>query len=242
MARIFLILALFAVSAFHANAALVLAGTDTQTVSVTEISASPTPFTLTFDKYNPLSYGGNPLAAVVIEFEATVAGDMTATATGEETVEVRAVFQLQLFISTDTDDALGLSESNVSAYLTAIASEPAVGTIEVEGGTTVPILNVSDSASSTPLSITDFATLLAYTGGPGETLSIDILLQAIATPQLFGTPVEVSVTGGGSGTATISYYYEEETAIPEPSTVSMLLLCAGMVGLVGLRNKHARKA
>lgn len=240
MARILLVLALFAISAFQANAALILAGTETQTVSVTEISASPTPFTLTFDKYNPLNYGGSPLALVVIEFEATVSGDLTATATGEETVEVRAVFQLQLFVSTATDDALGITQSDVTAYLTATASEPLVGAISVPGGTTVPILNVSNSTNSTPTNITDLSTLLAYTGGAGETLSIEILLQAIASPQLFGTPIEVAVTGGGSGTATISYYYEEDTAIPEPSTVSMLLLCAGMLGIASVR-KYAKK-
>jgi hypothetical protein len=240
MTRLFLAVALMVVGTMNASAALWLAQSQTQNVSVTSIDETPQLFTLTFDKYNPANYAGEGLAQVVIEFEATVSGTLTAEATGAADVGVRAVFQLQLFIGEGTDDALGLPESNVSAYLIAIASEPASGTTTVLAGQVIEFLNVTDTDSES-LSLTDPGVLAAYVGGDGETLTIDIYLQALASPELFGTPVQIDVDGSGSAKATLRYYYDSEVPIPEPSTASFLGLSAGLLALAGLRRRFSKK-
>lgn len=240
MTRLLLAVALLVLGTANASAALWLAQTQNQNIIVPAIDQNPALFTLTFDKYNPTSFGGNDLAQVVLEFEATVTGTLVANANADADIGIRAVFQLQLFIGEGTDDALGLPESNVAAHLIAIASEPAVGTTVVPAGQTVTFLDITNSDSKTT-TLTDPGILVAYTGGPGDTLEIQIYLRALAAPEIFGTEVIINVAGGGSAEGTLRYYYDSEVQVPEPSTASFLALSAGLFALAGLRRRFFKK-
>jgi|GEM_PF-2211486 len=221
------------------HAALIEAQSQTQSVNVTEISASPAEFTLTFDKYNPASFAGNPLAGVLLKFEAEVKGDLIANASGGADVQVRAFFELYLFINTATDDTLGIPESNVVPFLIAFAAEPPVGTVVIPAGSTRDILDVTGQ-SNRSLSITDPSGLVAYVGGTGDQLTIQIKMQAIASPAIYGTPVQINVRGGGASTATLTYFYEG-TEVPEPSTAGLLLSAMVAVGAFARRRNTAVK-
>ena len=116
-------------------------------------------------------------------------------------------------------------------------------------GTIAPTGTVAVTVGSTPFSLSPAATNvlsanfgLFETSGSGTfTLSFNSDGQSFPISSVISTPSS-GVFGGGdaniSGTETVTYNF---TAIPEPSFSGAVLGCAALMGVVGLRKRHAGK-